>query len=187
MEHAELARQRLSVIGCGNMGRAIVEGVCATGGIPPESIWVYDVDKSKCRTLAERFHVAVLDTLREAAAADLLLLALKPQAMREVLSSLGAALSTREPQPLVISVAAGVRLEELRALLGSGPHLLRVMSNTPALIGKGMTAIFGASAEHVRMAERLFSQLGRTVVLDSEALLDCATGLSGSGPPARMH
>lgn len=182
MDQAKLSKLTLAVVGCGNMGRAIVQGVCKSGQIPAGQVKVSDSDTAKRDVLSKVFGVSIAADLATAVNADVVIFALKPSVLRTVVAELRDIVAGAANAPLLVSIAAGVTIDELRTLTGSGPRWVRAMPNTPALVGKGMTALFGENRDEVLLAEQLFSQVGRTVVLDSEALLDCATGLAGSGP-----
>jgi pyrroline-5-carboxylate reductase len=114
-------------------------------------------------------------------AADVVILAVKPQIMAPVLREIMPALTNR---PLLVSLAAGVSTPTIQAVLGKYPRLIRVMPNTPALVLEGVTAIArtdGLEADDLETAQEIFNAVGKVVVLDEEHM-DAVTGLSGSGP-----
>lgn len=181
MSVAALADTRLAVIGGGRMGEAIVAGLIASGALGAASITVAEPDAER-REYLERTHgVACHDdgavTVRDA---SVVLLAVKPQVMESVVGSLSASLADR----LVISIAAGITCARLESMLPAGTAVVRVMPNTPALVGEGMALVSGgteATEAHVALAVALFSALGRTLVID-ECHQDVGTAISGSGP-----
>ena len=121
------------------------------------------------------------DNASAAAGADVVVLAVKPQAMVRILDQVAPAIDHTK---LVISIAAGVPIAALERKLGRGARIVRAMPNTPALVGEGATAISGgehATEADLAEAARLFEAVGKVVVVD-EPLLDAVTGLSGSGP-----
>src|SRR5438309_2166022 len=121
------------------------------------------------------------DNLHLVREADVVIMAVKPQIMAPVLREIASVFSRRK---LMISLAAGVSTESIRASLGKDGRLIRVMPNTPALVLEGVTAIAkaeGLEPEDMDVAGEIFSAVGRVVVLD-ESLMDAVTGLSGSGP-----
>ncbi len=172
----------LGFLGTGNMAEALLKGILRAGVFRAESIWGSDPRRSRCDVMKERYGIGVtthnLDVVRKA---NLVVLSVKPQVLVNVCGEIAAHL---KPRALVISVAAGVPLAVLQAHLPKGTRIVRVMPNTPALVGAGATAIAaGANAtpEDLVTTERIFKSVGMTVVLEEEQL-DAVTGLSGSGP-----
>ncbi len=178
----------IAFIGGGNMAASIVGGL-VEGGHPPAAIVVAEPEADKRRALAERFGVAATADNREAAAAGaVVVLAVKPQVMAEAAGSIAE--TVRERAPLVVSIAAGIRIARLAEWLGGdggdgGAAIVRTMPNTPALLGCGATALFANPAvtpEQRAAAEAVLASAGTTLWVDDEALLDAVTALSGSGP-----
>jgi pyrroline-5-carboxylate reductase len=173
---------KIAIIGCGNMGEALVAGLLADGAATPAGLWVTDVVMDRLGALKQRYGIRTGGDNGEAASwADIVILAVKPQVMDRVLDELKDRLSERT---LVISIAAGVPLSRIAARLGGTRKLVRVMPNTPCLIRAGASAVAAApsvSAEERARAVRLFESVG-TVVIVEERLMDAVTGLSGSGP-----
>jgi pyrroline-5-carboxylate reductase len=175
-------QQRIVFIGAGNMARAIIGGL-VNDGYPAAAIGAADVDATRLRELGERFAIHTgTDNAAAVAAADLVVLAVKPQVLRGVARELAPAL---KPDALIVSIAAGIRLGSLGAWLGDQRPIVRVMPNTPALVGSGASALVAnphvGSAGRER-AEAVLRAVGLTVWLEDEALLDAVTALSGSGP-----
>jgi pyrroline-5-carboxylate reductase len=177
------AAARIGFIGGGNMATAMIKGFMAAGLYRPEQIVVSDVDAAKRSALARRLRVGVAaDNLAVVRAAPVLVLAVKPQVMDGVLAELGPRLT---PRHLVVSIAAGWPTARLERGLGGRPRVVRVMPNTPSLLGKGMAvAVRGrhATAADERLVLRLLRTVGRARAVADERLLDAVTGLSGSGP-----
>lgn len=174
--------KRIGFLGGGNMGEALIRGLLKTGLIPPEAIFVSDVRLQRLEQLGALYGIHTLsDNALLVKRADVVILAVKPQIMAEVLREITPAL----PQGrLVISIAAGVSTAVLRAHLPAGTRLIRVMPNTPALVLEGATAIAradGLEPGDLEVAQEIFSAVGKVVVLEEE-LMDAVTGLSGSGP-----
>ncbi len=172
---------RLAFIGGGNMASALIGGLIARGA-KPGAISVVEPVPAARRKLAARFkvHASAVPDARTAAA-DTLLLAVKPQDMRAAVGPLAGKLRGK----LVISVAAGIRLKDLSRWLGGHAKLIRCMPNTPALIGAGIAGLYapaGASASEKRRAERILGAVGKVVWVKQEALLDPVTAVSASGP-----
>lgn len=174
--------KRIGFLGGGNMGEALVRGLLKTGLIPPEAIFVSDVRLQRLEQLGALYGVHTLsDNRLLVKRADVVILAVKPQIMTEVLAEIAPAIT---PDRLVISIAAGVSTALLRAHLPGGVRLIRVMPNTPALVLEGATAIAradGLEPGDLDVAQEIFSAVGKVVVLEEE-LMDAVTGLSGSGP-----
>jgi pyrroline-5-carboxylate reductase len=182
LEVKPLGELRISVIGCGSMGSALVRGFCRDGTISAQQITVADVDAERLSILEQEIGVQVTSDLDESTGdADLIILAVKPTVVEEVLVGLPN-LRSGFPSPLLVSIAAGVRLEQLERFAGAPFRVVRAMPNLACEIGKGITCLFGADREEVAIAEILFGTTGATMVLPRESDLDLATGLSGSGP-----
>ena len=177
-----LAGRRIGMIGAGNMAGALVRGLIASGRVTKEQIRASDVLEDKRRAVAEAYGIAVSDDNAEIARfADLVVLAVKPQGIGQATATFADHL---EPDTLVVSVAAGVPIRALEALLPRSRRIVRAMPNTPALVLAGATGIAasaGADERDLEAATALFEAVGRVVRVE-EPLLDAVTGLSGSGP-----
>lgn len=178
-----MSSPRIALIGCGNMGRCLAGGLIRSGWAAGALCGV-DPDPGQCERMRRETgidttaagHGAVLN-------ADAILLAVKPQAMAETVRGLANALQAR--RPLIITVAAGIRLDALARWVGAPMPMVRAMPNTPALIGAGATGLFcgaGVSAEQRSLTERILGAVGLVQWVDHEELLDVITALSGSGP-----
>ncbi|MDP2182501.1 MAG: pyrroline-5-carboxylate reductase [Actinomycetota bacterium] len=171
----------LAVIGGGRMGEAIVAGLLAANVVTPEAVVVAEPVAGRREDLAASYAVrCVADAVDAAGAGDVVLLAVKPQIMDTVLETIAPAIGGA----LVVSIAAGISCARLESALGSGVAVVRVMPNTPVMVGQGMAVISGgseATAEQVDLVRELFSFLGKAVVLE-ERYQDVATAISGSGP-----
>ncbi len=174
---------RIGFIGGGNMARSLVGGLIA-GGIDATRISVAEPDASKRDELSTRFGIATSqDNGTVASDVEVLVLAVKPQVMRQVVTGLAATL--HEPAPLLISIAAGVRAASMLRWLGQPLALVRAMPNTPALVRSGATALYASpevSEEQRSRAESIMRAVGQTLWIDDEGLMDAVTALSGSGP-----
>jgi pyrroline-5-carboxylate reductase len=175
--------QRIAFIGGGNMATALIGGLLARGAAPG-AITVADPDPQQRARLSRDAAVAVeQDGAAAAHGADIVVLAVKPQQMAEVARGLAPVLAGR--RPLVISVAAGIRLHDLARWLGAGVPLVRAMPNRPALVGAGVTALYaepGVDDTARDVAEAILRACGPTVWVPDEAQLDVVTAISGSGP-----
>lgn len=169
-------------IGAGNMGRALMSGLI-TGGHSASQIRAADPVTDSRDRCAREIGIKVFEQNGDAArGADVVVLAVKPQQIREVALNLAAHSDSR---PLYLSIAAGVTVGHLSAWLGDDRAIVRCMPNTPALVGAGAAALFAnanVSAEQQRLADGLLEAVGIAVWLDDEELMDAVTALSGSGP-----
>lgn len=171
----------IGFIGGGNMAEALIKGIIAAGLYKPENIFVSDIRRERLDFLAKEYQVQAVDeNAHLAAKVDILVLSVKPQNMTEALESVKDAI---KQETLVISIAAGIRTAKIAQALGD-MAIVRVMPNTPALIGEGASALFAnARAKPVlEKAKSIFSAVGKAVVVDDEDLLDVVTAVSGSGP-----
>ncbi|OHX12097.1 pyrroline-5-carboxylate reductase [Chromobacterium sphagni] len=168
---------QITFIGGGNMAGAIIGGLARQGG---HRIHVVEHQQDKLDQLAADFGCSGGQALPERFSADdVVVLAVKPQQLRELCLELAPRLGGA----LVVSIAAGIRLDALARWLGSG-RIVRVMPNTPAMVGKGVSGLFAAAvpASDRAAAETIMRAAGLTVWLDDEAGIDDITSVSGSGP-----
>jgi pyrroline-5-carboxylate reductase len=174
-----LADIKLGFIGAGNMGRAIIRGLLAGGHVSREGLVYYDPDPARQVQMDELGVQAARDN-SEVMQAPVVVLAIKPQVMGAVLAEVK---EFARPWNLIISIAAGVPLKILAEAFPES-RVIRVMPNTPTLVGAGMAALTpgpGVTPEDLALAQELFQALGEAVVVE-EKLMDAVTGLSGSGP-----
>jgi pyrroline-5-carboxylate reductase len=173
--------QGLALLGGGRMGEALLGGLL-DAGYEPADIAIAEVDADRRRDLEQRFKgVRVVPSAAWAAAdAEVVVVAVKPQDVAEVLEQAATSLAQ---ETLVISIAAGVKIATVEAAVPGRP-VVRAMPNTPALVRRAATAIAGgrhATSAHLEVAERVLGSVG-IVVQVPEQHLDAVTGLSGSGP-----
>jgi pyrroline-5-carboxylate reductase len=173
---------KITFIGGGNMAQAIMGGL-ARGGFASADIGVVEPVAEARAKLAQDFGVkAEASTAELAVLGDLIVMAVKPQQMREAAAALRPKL---QPRQVVLTIAAGIRLADLARWLGGHARLIRCMPNTPALIGAGVTAAYATAAvtaEETAQAARVLQTMGKLIWVKSEALLDPVTAVSGSGP-----
>jgi len=184
-EKLDRTHTRIGIIGAGAMGGALAAGLLASG-TSADAIRAADPDSDRRRNLEESRGIRCGADNREVVEqSDLVVLAVKPNQVAEVLRELGGAHNPVLTRPLWVSIAAGVSLTSLAEGLPPGARLVRSMPNTPALVGEGATA-FVANPEATdadRAAARLlFEAVGTAWEAPNEALMDAVTGLSGSGP-----
>ena len=180
--HDTITRNGLVLIGCGKMGSAMLAG-WLDRGLPASSVWVQDPKPSDWLRGTPGLNLnAALP-----AAPALVLIAVKPHMMDDTLPALAA---MGNGPTMFLSVAAGVPIARYAALLGDRTPIIRAMPNTPAAVGKGVTALIGnahADGAAMDMAETLMQAVGLTVRLEAEAQMDAVTGVSGSGPAYVFH
>jgi len=173
----------IAIIGCGNMGRSLIGGLVA-GGHPAERLRGADPDAAQRERVRGSFHIQVVaDNPAAIAGAEVVILAVKPQAMKATVS--GAAMALRGQRPLIISIAAGIRLAAIERWIGAELPIVRAMPNTPALVGAGAAALCAnarVDAGQKQLATAVLESVGLAVWLEDEDLLDVVTALSGSGP-----
>jgi pyrroline-5-carboxylate reductase len=174
---------RIAFIGGGNMARSLIGGLLKTG-IASSAISVAEPRADARQELGREFGVACFAENRLAAAeADVLLLAVKPQIMPSLHAELRDTLQRH--RPLLISIAAGVRVDQLERWFGHGLPIVRCMPNTPALIGAGATGLYAnhrVSPAQRAQAQHMLDAVGQTRWIDDERLMDTVTAVSGSGP-----
>jgi pyrroline-5-carboxylate reductase len=174
---------RIALVGGGNMGRGLVGGLLARG-FAADHIVVADPDAAGLASLAARFGVRTTSS-NEAAVADaaVVVLAVKPQQMAAVVTPLAPLL--QRGKPLVLSVAAGIRVADLARWTGPGIPVVRTMPNRPALIGAGASGLYAApdvSPAQRGLAEAVMGATGLCLWVEDESQIDSITALSGSGP-----
>jgi pyrroline-5-carboxylate reductase len=173
---------KITFIGGGNMASALIAGL-AGQLTDAANIHVVDPNGEQLARLKDSFGVGGAQQVDAAVgASDVIVLAVKPQQMREVAACVLPQLGAR---PLVLSIAAGIRGADLARWLGGYGAIVRTMPNTPALIGQGITgmvAMEGVSAAQKQSADNIMKAVGATVWLDDEAMIDPVTAVSGSGP-----
>jgi pyrroline-5-carboxylate reductase len=171
----------VSFIGTGNMGEAMIRGLL-NAGVPAGSIVAHDVDAAKLERIAREYKVRAADDLAEALGADAAVVAVKPQHLDDLLAGLA---SPGLKLPLFISIVAGAPIARFTHYLSRKSRVVRVMPNTPALIGKGVSAYFvgdSCSRRDAELAQEIVGALGPSHEVEAEELMDAVTGLSGSGP-----
>lgn len=175
--------QNIRFIGGGNMAQSLIGGLIADG-VPAALLGVSEPDEAKRQDLAQRFGISSYTSNLEAASnADVLVLAVKPQLMSTVISDIRSAVSGSSP--LLISIAAGIRVADMVRWTGTEAAIVRVMPNTPALLGCGASALFAnpaTSRKQRETAESILRAVGVAMWVDDESLLDPVTAVSGSGP-----
>jgi pyrroline-5-carboxylate reductase len=171
---------RIAILGAGKIGEALLAGLLGSG-IAPDELCFSEQYEERAAALTEQYGVAAAKSVEAAATADLLVLAVKPADVGALAAEIAPALA---PGTVVVSVAAGITTAFLEQALPPGTRVVRVMPNTPMLVGEGMSAISPgthASEADLAAAEQLLGSVGQVLRLP-EASLDAVTALSGSGP-----
>lgn len=172
----------LAFIGAGNMARAIIGGLLSNG-YPANNIWATGTQLTKMSDLQQQGLHTSIDNNQAVAAADIVILAVKPQLLKGVALEMAAAV--QQHQPLVISVAAGILCSSLTQWLGGNIALVRCMPNTPALVQQGASGLYAnaqVSVTQRRQTEQVMQATGLALWVESEPQLDAVTAVSGSGP-----
>jgi len=173
---------KIAVIGTGNMGQALIGGFIAKKSHLPEEIFIYDYDGEKSLKYAEQTGCVFCSRLKDAVGfVDAVLLAVKPQTIESVVLQIRDLI---KKDTIVISIAAGIKTDKIRKYLGNpDTGIVRVMPNTPALIGEGASAVCfdNVTDRFKKYVNELFSTCGLVLEVD-EKKMDAVTGLSGSGP-----
>jgi pyrroline-5-carboxylate reductase len=177
-----LKDKKIAVLGAGKLGETLIKGLLDAGVINIANVRITAGHQQRLDQMRERFNVeGSLSNKVVSAAADVIILAVKPQTVPIVLSEIGDELT---PSQVLISVAASVSTAFIEKHLAAAVPVIRAMPNTPCQLKKGMTGIAAgknASSEHLELAKFIFDAVGRTIVAD-EKHMDAITGLSASGP-----
>jgi pyrroline-5-carboxylate reductase len=172
---------KISFIGGGTMGEAIIKSLLAKGVAKPDDIFASDASEARQDILKNKYRIKTTSNNKEAIkGADVVILAIKPQELGKILGELKGLTS----QQLVLSIAAGMSLETLREGLGHST-LVRAMPNMPAQVGEGMTVwtvTADVNQKQKDMAQAILAALGKEIYVASEKYIDMATAVSGSGP-----
>lgn len=174
--------KKTTIIGAGNIGTALLGGICKANLSPRQNLTITDVRQEHLKKVGDKWNVATsLENRSAVQNADVVILCVKPQTIQVVLGEIGP---TLKHEQLVISVAAGIATASIATSIKKENPIVRAMPNIPALVGEAATAIClgkHANAEHQAIASTIFSAVGEVVIVD-ESLMDAVTGLSGSGP-----
>lgn len=175
---------KIGLIGGGNIGEALFSGIIS-GGVDPKQIIVSEPSDARRDQLKSDYGVVTTEDNKEAAEeVDYLFLCVKPDVVPVVLEDVADTISGNSADTVVVSVAAGVTIGSMEALVSAGTPVIRVMPNTPMLVGKGASGIAGgrhATKAHLEGVQKLMETTGRALVV-KEKDLDAVTAVSGSGP-----
>jgi pyrroline-5-carboxylate reductase len=179
-----MSRSNIAIIGGGNMARAIAGGLIRSG-YDPSHVLISEPLAEQRDILAREFSGSTISADNNVVAADAgtLVLAVKPQILRAVCQDLQS--TAQKSRPLVISIAAGPRVDDIDRWLGGNLEIVRVMPNQPALVDQGISALYAndRTDELGRiLAEKVMTAVGQAVWVEKESLLDAVTAISGTGP-----
>ena len=171
---------KIGFIGAGNMGSAIIEGVLKAKIVSPPDITVSDANETAVQNLRNSYLVVMGDN-KTAAQSDVLFLCVKPQVIYSVIEEIKDAVTENT---VIVSIAAGQSISKIENAFGKKIRLIRVMPNTPALVGEGMAALSpnaNATGEDLKVVGDIFGSLGKSEIVP-EHLMDAVTAVSGSSP-----
>lgn len=174
----------IGIIGCGNMGEAIISRAAKDKSL---KFIIFEKDKVREGFVKQTYNVRLAKDISELLSkSNAVILAVKPQDMDMLLAEIRRVIEIiRKKNICIISIAAGIKCSYIEDKLSNKVRVIRVMPNLPAIIGKGISALFKgcyASSLDLRLANKIFSTLGETVIIQKEGLIDIVTALSGSGP-----
>ncbi|MCX5850272.1 MAG: pyrroline-5-carboxylate reductase [Deltaproteobacteria bacterium] len=177
-----LKDKKIAIIGGGKMGSIIAQGLITHKIVPAADIIVTDIDTARLDFLRSSLKLKVShDNVKAVKGADIIILAVKPQNMAATLKEISSSVNKSK---VIISIAAGITTNFIEKLMNKGVRVVRVMPNTPALVGEGAAAVAagsGAKANDIKLTRAIFNAVGISVEV-KEKLMDAVTGLSGSGP-----
>jgi len=173
---------KVTFVGAGNMGEALIRGILGASLVAPEQLWAGEPREARRTELRDRYGInAIVDNGRAVSGASVVVLAIKPQIFARVIDEIVPSVAE---DALIVSIAAGQDIAGMEARFGSTARVVRTMPNVACIVGEGATALAAGrnvSEDDLALARQIFDSVGMSVVLD-EAQLDAVTGLSGSGP-----
>jgi pyrroline-5-carboxylate reductase len=178
-----LKNKKISLIGTGNMGEALLSGLISSGSSDPKNIICTDVRENRLKSIQEKYGVqTTADNIKAVEVSEIIIYAVKPQIIASVLRETAPCLDMSK---LIISIAAGVPLAAIESCLNKKLRLIRVMPNIAAFVKESASVIAAggnATEEDIKLSLAIFDSMGRSIFLKENILMDAITGLSGSGP-----
>lgn len=171
----------IGFIGAGNMGSAMIKGAVSSGQYMPEDIYAADVSTEALNKIKDEFGINIANDNKKAAGCDMLVLAVKPQFLYGVIDDIKASVTEKT---IIVSIAAGQSIEKTEKAFGKKIKLVRVMPNTPALVGEAMSALApndNITDDEMNLVKKFFECFGKAEIV-SEKLMDAVTAVSGSSP-----
>jgi pyrroline-5-carboxylate reductase len=173
---------KLGFIGTGNMGSALLRGIVNSGTIRADNIYIYDADKKKMDIINKELGVCIANSNQELIEnSDVIILAVKPNMTRTILEACKNAFDSSK---MLVSIAAGIGIKTLKEVIGHNKKVIRVMPNTPALVGEGMTLVSydeNVDSKELELVKKLFQCVGKVEILD-EKLMSEVIALTSSSP-----
>ena len=173
----------IGFIGSGKMASAIIKGLIKTDFAKPESLLATQAEHAGLEEKSKNLGIKIiLDNKELVKSSDVVFIAVKPNQVLGVLEEIKSFVS---PEKLIVSIAAGVTIKKLETNLPEKTKVIRVMPNTPALVGEGMSGMVGgnsAEEKDIEFIQNLLSTIGKCIVVDNESQIDVVTAISGSGP-----
>jgi len=178
-----LKNKKITIIGTGNMGEALLSGLISSGSSHPKNIICTDIREDKLKSMEEKYGVATTaDNIKAVEASEIIIYAVKPQIIASVLRETASCLDMSK---LIISIAAGVPLAAIESCLNKELRLIRVMPNIAAFVKESASVIAAggkSTEEDIKLSLAIFDSMGKSIFLKENILMDAITGLSGSGP-----
>lgn len=178
-----LKNKKISIIGTGNMGEALLSGLISSGSSDPKNIICTDIRENRLKSIQEKYGAATTaDNVKAVEASEIIIYAVKPQIIASVLRETASCLDMSK---LIISIAAGVPLVAIESCLNKELRLIRVMPNIAAFVKESASVIAAggkATEEDIKLSLAIFDSMGKSIFLKENILMDAITGLSGSGP-----
>jgi pyrroline-5-carboxylate reductase len=178
-----LKNKKISIIGTGNMGEALLSGLISSESSYPKNIICTDIRENRLTSIQEKYGVATTaDNIKAVEASEIIIYAVKPQIIASVLKETASCLDMSK---LVISIAAGVPLAAIESCLNKKLRLIRVMPNIAAFVKESASVVAAggeATEEDIKLSLDIFNSMGKSIFLKENILMDAITGLSGSGP-----
>ena len=178
-----LKDKKISVIGTGNMGEALVSGLISSGSSNPNNIICTDVRENKLKSVKEKYGVTTTtDNIEAVKASEIVIYAVKPQIIASVLKETAFCLDMSK---IIISIAAGVPMAAIESCLQKDLRLIRVMPNIAAFVKESASVVAAgknATMDDIKLAMAIFDSMGKSIFIKENILMDAVTGLSGSGP-----
>lgn len=175
--------KKIGFIGAGKMAGAIIKGLLNANVVSPKNIIATQIETETIEERSKELGISIIqDNTLLAKNSDIIFVATKPNQVEDVLKEISPYITSDK---LIVSIAAGVTTERLEAYLPKNTRVIRVMPNTPALVGLGMSALFGgkfAFDDDIKTIQFLLNTIGKTIVVDEESQMDIVTAISGSGP-----
>lgn len=176
--------KNIGFIGSGKMAGAIIRGLLSNGFSKPENLTATQAEKEGIEEKSKSLGGVnvILDNTELVKISDVIFIAVKPNQVIDVLEEIKPFVT---PEKLIISIAAGININKLESGLPKGTKVIRVMPNTPALVGEGMSGIFGGigvKEDDMNFVKNLLSTIGKCIIVDNESQMDIVTAISGSGP-----